>query len=40
MADLETVAKRILSDAKKARSDKDLAFAITVYQKIEVQLNA
>lgn len=40
MADLETVAKRIIWDAKKARSDKDLAYAITVYQKIEVRLNA
>jgi hypothetical protein len=39
MADIETVAKRIISDAKKARSDKTLAFAITVYQKIELKLN-
>jgi ribosome-binding ATPase YchF (GTP1/OBG family) len=39
MADLETVAKRIVGDAKKARSDKDLAYAITVYQKIEIKLN-
>ena len=39
MADIETVAKRIVSDAKKARSDKDVAFAIEVYKKIEVKLN-
>ncbi len=39
MADIETVSKRILSDAKKARSDKDLAKAIEVYKKIEIELN-
>ena len=39
MADIETVAKRIISDAKKARSDKDIAFAIEVYKKIEIKLN-
>ena len=39
MADLETVIKRISSDTKKARSDKNLAFAIEVYKKIEIELN-
>lgn len=39
MADIETVNKRIISDAKKARSDKALAFAIEVYKKVEVELN-
>ncbi len=39
MADIETVSKRIISDAKKARSDKDVAFAIEVYKKIEIKLN-
>ena len=39
MADIETVTKRIISDAKKARSDKVLAFAIEVYKKIEIELN-
>lgn len=39
MADLETVAKRIVSDSKKARSDKAVAFAIEVYKKIEEELN-
>ena len=39
MADIETVNKRILTDAKKARSDKNIAFAIEVYKKVEEQLN-
>jgi hypothetical protein len=39
MADIETVSKRIISDAKKARSDKDLAVAIEVYKKVEIELN-
>ena len=39
MADIETVAKRITSDWKKARSDKDIAFAISVYTKMEWELN-
>ena len=39
MADIETVAKRIVSDAKKARSDKVLAAAIEVYKKVEIELN-
>jgi len=39
MADIETVNKRIISDAKKARSDKNIAFAIEVYQKIDNELN-
>ena len=39
MADLETISKRIISDAKKARSDKDLATAIEVYKKVEIELN-
>ena len=39
MADLETISKRIISDAKKARSDKDLAAAIEVYKKVEIELN-
>lgn len=39
MADIETVNKRISSDAKKARSDKNVAFAIEVYKKVEQKLN-
>lgn len=39
MADLETVSKRIISDSKKARSDKDTAFAVEVYKKVEEELN-
>ncbi|MEA3387574.1 MAG: hypothetical protein U9Q66_04295 [Patescibacteria group bacterium] len=39
MADIETVAKRIITDAKKARSDKALAAAIEVYKKVEIELN-
>ncbi len=39
MADIETVSKRITWDAKKARSDKAVAFAIEVYKKIEIKLN-
>lgn len=39
LADLETVNKRITSDAKKARSDKSVAFAIEVYKKVEEKLN-
>ncbi|MCD5385058.1 redox-regulated ATPase YchF [Candidatus Gracilibacteria bacterium] len=39
MADIETVSKRIISDGKKARSDKNVAAAIEVYKKIEEELN-
>ena len=39
MADIETVSKRIISDWKKARSDKNVAAAIEVYKKIEEELN-
>lgn len=39
LADLETVAKRIWSDWRKAKSDKDLAFAVEVYKKVEENLN-
>lgn len=39
LADLETVNKRITSDARKARSDKNAAFAIEVYKKVEIELN-
>ena len=39
MADLETIAKRIISDWKKARNDKAVAFAMEVYKKIEIELN-
>ncbi len=39
MADIETVNKRIASDWKKARADKDVAFAVEVYKKIEEELN-
>ena len=39
MADIETVTKRVISDWKKARSDKAVAFAIEVYKKIEIELN-
>lgn len=39
MADIETIWKRIISDAKKARADKNVAFAIEVYKKVELSLN-
>ena len=39
MADIETVNKRIVSDAKKARADKTVAFAVETYQKIDEELN-
>ncbi|RKW22071.1 redox-regulated ATPase YchF [Candidatus Gracilibacteria bacterium] len=39
LADLETVAKRIGADGRKAKSDKDLAFAVEVYKKVEENLN-
>jgi hypothetical protein len=39
MADIETITKRIISDWKKARSDKNVAFAIEVYKKVETELN-
>lgn len=39
MADLDTLNKRISSDTKKARSDKNIAFAIDVYKKVEQELN-
>jgi GTP-binding protein YchF len=38
MADLETVIKRIASDWKKARTDKNIAFAVEVYKKVEEKL--
>jgi ribosome-binding ATPase YchF (GTP1/OBG family) len=34
MADIESVQKRILSDAKKARSDKAMAQKVAVYEKV------
>lgn len=39
LADLETINKRIISDTKKARSDKNIAFAVEVYKKLELELN-
>ncbi|MFK7779745.1 MAG: redox-regulated ATPase YchF [Candidatus Gracilibacteria bacterium] len=39
MADIETVNKRIVSDGKKARSDKKIAEAIEVYKLVESELN-
>jgi ribosome-binding ATPase YchF (GTP1/OBG family) len=39
MADIETINKRIIADWKKARSDKDVAAAIEVYKKVELELN-
>lgn len=38
LADLETVNKKIATDWRKAKSDKDIAFAIEVYKKIEENL--
>lgn len=38
MADIETVNKRIVSDWRKARTDKQVAFAVEVYKKIEEEL--
>lgn len=39
LADIETVNKRIASDARKARNDKDIAFAVDVYNKVLEKLN-
>jgi hypothetical protein len=39
MADIETVNKRIISDSKKAKTDKNIAFAVDVYKKILEKLN-
>lgn len=39
LADLETLTKRLNSDSRKAKADKDLAFAVEVYKKIEIALN-
>ncbi len=39
MADLETINKRIISDGKKARTDKNIDFAIKTYEKIKEKLN-
>jgi GTP-binding protein YchF len=39
LADIETINKRIISDWKKARSDKDVAFAVEVYNKVLEELN-
>ena len=39
MADIETVEKRITSDAKKARSDKKIAEALETYKKVLNLLN-
>jgi hypothetical protein len=34
MADIETVEKRLVSDRKKARSDKKVAEAVNTYEKV------
>lgn len=39
LADIETVTKRIYSDWKKARNDKDVAFAVEVYNRVLEELN-
>jgi len=39
LADIETVNKRIINDWKKARNDKDMAFAVEVYKKVLDSLN-
>lgn len=39
LADIESVAKRLASDTKKARSDKAVAFALEVYKKVDEALN-
>gem|GEM_PF-3362914 len=39
MADIETVNKRIATDGRKARNDKDIAFAVEVYNKVLEKLN-
>lgn len=39
MADIETVEKRILTDSKKAKSDKKMAEIIDVYKKVNDKLN-
>jgi GTP-binding protein YchF len=40
MADIETVEKRIISDWKKARSDKKIAEAVDTYNKVLTQFNS
>lgn len=40
LADIETVTKRIASDGRKAKSDKDIAFAVEVYNKVLENLNS
>ncbi|MDD3793976.1 MAG: redox-regulated ATPase YchF [Candidatus Gracilibacteria bacterium] len=40
LADIETVTKRIASDGRKAKSDKDVAFAVEVYNKVLESLNS
>ncbi|MDD2907388.1 MAG: redox-regulated ATPase YchF [Candidatus Gracilibacteria bacterium] len=40
LADIETVTKRIGSDARKARNDKDIAFAVDVYNRVLEGLNS
>ncbi len=39
LADIETINKRIISDTKKARNDKDIAFSVETYKKVLEQLN-
>lgn len=39
LADIETVNKRIVNDSKKAKTDKNIAFAVEVYKKILEKLN-
>lgn len=39
LADMESIEKRIISDAKKARSDKDLAKAFITYQLVLERLS-
>jgi hypothetical protein len=39
MADIETVEKRLVSDRKKARSDKKIAEKVATYEKVLENLN-
>ncbi len=40
LADLETIEKRIISDTKKARSDKEVAEKLETYKKVKELLNS
>jgi ribosome-binding ATPase YchF (GTP1/OBG family) len=38
LADLETLQKRLANDGRKAKSSKEMAFAVDTYHKVEKYL--